>query len=158
MEGQAGWTMIAHSASRHRLTHHCGGTRFYPHSRHPPCLALDRAKGPCSATCVARLITLGLSVPCFLYIPQQIAPLITRLPLPDANQIISASHGTGACASSRVTVDIGTFVPPVTCHTKRGIVLGPLTAPFISSNAAPLHNPAHMLHLLLSPMPARENC
>ena len=107
---------------------------------------------------VERLITLGLSVPCFLYIPQQIAPLTTRLPLSDANQTISASHGTGACASSRVIVDISTFVPPVTCHTKRGIVQRPLTAPFISSNAAPLHNPAHMLHLLLSPMPARENC
>ena len=38
MEDQAGWITTAHSASRHPLTRHCGGIRFYPHFRHPPCM------------------------------------------------------------------------------------------------------------------------
>jgi hypothetical protein len=66
------------------------------------------------------------------------------------------SHGTGACASFQAIVDIGTSVPPVASHTKRGIAKEPPIAPVTSSNVDPLNSPAHMLHLTLSPMPTRE--
>ena len=66
--------------------------------------------------------------------------------------------GTGACASSQVPVRITIIVPPVTCHIKRGIVQRPPMTPFISNIVASSHSLAHMLHPLLSPMPACEAC
>ena len=110
MEGPAGWTMIVHSTSRHQLTHHCDEIRFYRHSRHPPsgpgqgamfctfCHEVDHTRAQCALLCLHR----------------PAPPLSPTTPRHKFNICISCNRGS--------CIFIGIlFVPPATCHTKRGM-------------------------------------